>query len=112
MQDNLNLTLLSGGKALCTPAWNRSSDEQDHCFKLYYIVAGSCTLTTSAKPYQLSPGHTYLIDGVRLTRMACPSSMEVYWLHFMPDSLFLEQVLSALPPILELPPEQNESRQN
>lgn len=102
MQENHNTILIAGGKAHCTPAWNRNADEQDQCFKIYFLVGGSAVIQAAGENTNLASGRIYIIDGHRLEKMACPASMDVYWLHFMPESLYFEQVLSAIPAITEI----------
>jgi len=102
MHENLNITFLAGGKDHCTSDWNRKSDRQDLCFKIYYITKGGATLVSSKETINIRDGYIHIIDGHRLTEMKCADSMDVIWLHFEPESLFVEQVLSALPPIISL----------
>jgi AraC-like DNA-binding protein len=103
MHENLNLTFLAGGRNHCTPAWNRKAGREDICFKIYYITKGGATLVSSKESVDIQDGYIHIIDGNRLTEMRCAGSMDVFWLHFEPESLFIEQVLSALPPVISIP---------
>ncbi len=102
MQENLNTLMIAGGKARCTPAWKRKADEQDQCFKIYFLVTGSAELRAANTGIILRSGRIYIIDGHRLESMSCPAFMDVYWLHFEPESLYFAQVLSALPVVTEI----------
>jgi len=42
----------------------------------------------------LRAGHAYLIPGYHLARQECPRRMDVYWIHFVPESLYLSFLLS------------------
>jgi AraC family transcriptional regulator, arabinose operon regulatory protein len=88
--------LLTGGFARCDPAWNRASDGTDRCYKLYIPVAGEARLTLDSQAATVRAGAAYLIPGYHLTRHECPVRMDVYWLHFTPQSLDLAYLLSQL----------------
>ncbi len=101
MLANFNILFLSGGRSTCTPAWDKPADAIDACFKIYFIARGSAELSTCAGRHALRAGRIYLIDGHRLIAQRCPRRMDVFWVHFAPESLFLHRVLSALPPVAD-----------
>lgn len=103
MITNLNFLLLTGGRFLCTPAWNKPADGIDQCYKIYRVVTGSAALTTVAGRQPPRAGRTYLIDGHRLRSQKCHRRMDVFWVHFSPESLVLDRVLSSLPPVVDIP---------
>jgi AraC-like DNA-binding protein len=89
-------TVLIGGFHRCDPSWNRDSDGSDCCFKLYYPVLGEARLTLDAHQMTLHAGKAYLIPGYHLRRQECSERMDVYWLHFVPQSLHLRYLLSRM----------------
>jgi len=99
MIEDYNLTLLSGGYYRCDPAWNKSSTGIDQCYKVYFPIAGSATLEMDSGAFELKAGRIYFISGFRLKRQVCNSHMDVYWLHFVPESLYLRYLLDQLPPV-------------
>lgn len=98
---NFNILLLAGGRARCTPAWDKPADAIDACFKIYFVTGGSAELVSQAGRHPLRAGRIYLIDGHRLVAQRCPRRMDVAWVHFAPESLVLHRVLSALPPVTD-----------
>ena len=101
MLANFNILFLAGGRSVCTPAWDKPADAIDACFKIYFVAGGSAELATRAGRLPLRAGRIYLIDGHRLLAQRCPRRMDVFWVHFAPESLFLHRVLSALPPVTD-----------
>jgi AraC-like DNA-binding protein len=98
---NFNILLLSGGHYVCTPAWNKRADAIDACFKIYRVRRGAAALVAEDGTYALRAGRLYLIDGHRLVAQRCPRRMDVFWIHFAPESMFLERVLSSLPSVVD-----------
>jgi len=93
MLDNFHLSLISGGQHLCTPAWTRVSGSLDRCFKCYLPVSGTASVVLKGETARLAPGRLYFIPGYHLVRQECLRSMNVHWLHFVPDSYFLHRIL-------------------
>jgi AraC family transcriptional regulator, arabinose operon regulatory protein len=87
-------SLLAGGLHHCDPAWNKPTTGIDQCYKLYYPVRGHARLTLDTEEAPLRPGVLYLIPGYHLVRQECQRRMDVYWLHFVPESLDLTFQLS------------------
>lgn len=102
MIQDLNLILLSGGWHHCTPAWSmKTGAVPDHglsgldaCYKLYFPVNGAATLTVGGETRLLEAGKVYLFNGFRLEEQCCADFMDVYWLHFIPESLFFNYFLN------------------
>ena len=99
MIDDFNLTLLSGGFHRCTPAWTKPAGGIDHCFKVYFPVSGGAELETDAGRHPIRAGRVYFISGFRLRRQACDRRMDVYWLHFIPESATLRLLLDRVEPV-------------
>jgi len=91
--DDLNLILLAGGYARCTPAWNKAQSGIDQCYKVYAPVAGHAAVEMDNGTLDIVPGRIYFISGFRLERQTCPELLDVYWLHFVPASLYLRYLL-------------------
>lgn len=96
MLQDAPFSLLAGGLYRCDPSWNKPADGVDQCYKLYLPIRGHARLTLDAEELALRPGHAYLIPGYHLVRQECERRMDVYWLHFVPDSLPLSFVLSQI----------------
>lgn len=101
MIDNYNLVLLSGGHHHCDTSWSRKATGTDRCFKVYFPVSGAASLQMGSESISLQAGHVYLISGFRLVHQYCPEAMEVFWIHFVPESLYLHHLLDQLPPIFQ-----------
>jgi len=89
-------SLLAGGFASCNTSWNRPSHGGDRCYKLYFPVLGEARLFLDTQEMTLRAGEAYLIPGYHLTGQECDKRMDVYWLHFVPESLYLSFLLSHL----------------
>lgn len=101
MIDNYNLILLSGGHHRCDKSWSRKAKGTDRCYKAYFPVSGGASLQMGSDPLALRAGHAYLISGFQLTRQHCEQAMEVFWVHFVPESLYLHHLLNQLPPVFQ-----------
>lgn len=99
MIENYNLTLLSGGFYRCDPSWNKTASGLDQCFKVYFPVSGSATLSMDSGRFKVDAGKIHFISGFRLKEQTCDSHMDVYWLHFVPESIYLRYLLDQLPPV-------------
>lgn len=86
--------LLAGGFDRCGPAWTKPADSIDQCFKVYVPQLGRAAITVGPQTVALRPGEIYFIPGYQLTRQACPRRLDVYWIHFIPKSLYLFFLLS------------------
>lgn len=97
--DNLNLVLLSGGYHHCTSAWNAEPYGKDSCYKLYFPVKGSARICVNETWYDLLAGNIYFINGYVLDKNRCDGFMDVYWLHFVPESQLVAMHLNKLKPV-------------
>lgn len=96
--DDLNLILLSGGYARCTPAWNKDVSGIDQCYKVYVPVAGHAAVEMNDGTHEILPRRIYFISGFKLRRQICAEVLDVYWLHFVPASLYLRYLLDQSGP--------------
>jgi hypothetical protein len=99
MLDNYNLTLLSGGYYHCDAAWTKNARGVDQCYKVYFPVSGEAVLEMDSGTFRVEAQRIYFISGYRLKRQVCESRMDVYWLHFVPESLYLRYMLDQLEPV-------------
>ena len=103
MIEDYNLILLSGGHHLCDRTWTRAANGADQCYKIYLPVAGLAELVMSDGRYNIKAGNVYFISGYGLRRQICDSQMDVYWIHFVPESLYLSYLLDQLGPVHHWP---------
>ncbi|WP_113671410.1 AraC family transcriptional regulator [Vallitalea guaymasensis] len=96
--DNLNIKIISGGYNNCSPKWS-SKVTKDNCYKIYFPVHGKVNLMLDDDIYNIIEGNVYFINGYKLQEQICPEYMDVYWIHFLPSSLFLNKILDYLPPV-------------
>lgn len=100
MFDDVNLNLLSGGFFHCNPTWTRLATPLDYCYKVYFPVSGAARLEMETGPCTIHARRIYFISGFRLRRQVCEQRMDVYWLHFVPESLYLRCLLDRLPAVV------------
>jgi AraC-like DNA-binding protein len=104
--ESFNLILLCGGHTLCTPEnWNKQASAIDHCFKLYFPVAGSARIRLNGKWHTIEPQRYYFICGFHIEQQQCPHLFDVYWVHFIPTSLGLRHMLLHGPSLFAWPEE-------
>lgn len=96
---NLNLVLLSGGYHECSPAWNEDPLGKGNYYKLYFPVAGNARVFVENEWYEFIAGNVYFINGFLLDKQRCDTFMNVYWLHFIPESQFLSMCFNNLKPV-------------
>lgn len=87
-------SLLAGGFHRCDPSWNKPADGLDRCYKLYLPVGGHARLTLETQEMPLQAGCAYFVPGYRLRGQECAERMDVFWIHFVPESLYLTFLLS------------------
>jgi len=105
MLDNYKLIVLAGGFHHCDPSWSRTITGIERCYKIYIPTAGAASIITDTGEFPLRVGLVYFISGFRLKTQRCPSRMDVHWLHFMPESLYLRYLLDQAPPVQHWPRE-------
>jgi len=101
--EDTHLILLCGGFFRCTPAWDKGKTGIDDCYKFYFPVAGSARIESDSGVHAIRPGCAHFISGFRLRRQSCDRFMDVHWVHFFPESLYLRCLLDQLPPVVSLP---------
>lgn len=85
--------IISGGFSHCDSSWNKASDELDRCFKIYNPVNGDAIINVDNIEHRIHSGNIYFISGFNIISQKCSSFMDIYWLHFIPKSLYLRQTL-------------------
>lgn len=103
MIDDFNLILLSGGLYRCDARWTKAARGLDQCYKVYFPVSGEAYLEMNDQCYTLGAERIYFISGFRLKRQICAGQMSVYWMHFVPESLYLRYLLDQFPPVVSWP---------
>lgn len=93
-----SITITAGNFTHCGPAWNATHPTGEPVYKLYSIVAGQATVILADKPYPLRAGQIVLFSGYCLQENRCETFMDVYWLHFLPESPRLANRLAHSPP--------------
>lgn len=106
MISSLNFKILSGGFSHCNIFWNKSKDPLDQCFKLYFPQNGKINLLMENRPYEFIPNHAYFINGYQIQKQTCIEEMDIYWLHFVPESLYLKFLLMNLNSVYSWEPEE------
>lgn len=87
--------LLMGNFTRCDRSWGKNQGRFIHPFcRLYLVTAGGARVTLGEQDFELRSGNAYLLPGNILSRNRCDDFMEVYWVHFAPQSLWLEYYLS------------------
>lgn len=103
MLDNYRLIVLAGGFTRCDSAWNKPIAEIERCYKVYVPVDGTASIETDTGVFPLAPGQIYFISGFHLKAQRCPTRMDVHWLHFMPESMYLSYLLDQVSPVQQWP---------
>ena len=85
--------VLMGGSFQGGSIWNKSSNDIDKCFKIYYMLKGKAIVSSETEQIELVPNNIYFINGYKLTSQNCEEIMFVEWLHFIPDSAYLNHLL-------------------
>ncbi len=94
---NFNLQLLCGGFYHCTQSWNKTVRGIDRCYKFYFPVGGSANVIIDDTDLTIKTGYCYFLSGFHIEKQYCKKDMDVYWVHFMPESLYLRYILSKIP---------------
>lgn len=94
MIQDFNIKLLSGGFTRVEKKWTMDINRHDSCFKLYLPLSGEVALIMDGEKKIVVPGNLYFISGWHIERQICNDFVEVVWLHFIPDSLRLQFMLS------------------
>lgn len=87
--------LLDGGYARCDRQWGKKSGIFTSPFcRLYLVVSGQARVTVGKREFELRGGNVYFLPGNISSRNSCDDFMEVFWVHFAPQSLWLEYFLN------------------
>ena len=97
--ENLGFTLLNGGFYRCGTHWNKTTSKIDRCYKLYFPVAGGASLVLDGTEHELRAGNAYFLSGFHFDRQSCDDFMDVYWIHFVPESVKVGMMMALCPPI-------------
>lgn len=97
--DSFECKIITGGFNHCDSSWNKASDELDQCFKIYNPISGSATINLGDTQFHIKSGNIYLISGFSIVSQQCTSPMDIYWLHFIPASLYLRHILLKSGPV-------------
>ncbi len=89
------IKLLMGGFNRCDRRWGKSEGSLANPFcRFYLITKGAARVTIGGKEFELRSGNAYFLPCNILSRNSCDGFMEVYWVHFAPQSLWLEYFLT------------------
>ena len=91
--------IITGGFSHCDVSWNKTSDELDRCFKIYNPVKGEASINIDGIEYPIESDYIYFISGFNLKAQKCTSFIDIYWLHFIPTSIYLRHILLKSAPI-------------
>ena len=99
---NANIKVLIGGSFCGGEAWNKPASELDKCFKIYYFREGEALISDQDNTFTLESGNLYFINGHALQSQQCLKKMVVDWIHFHPESVYLDYLLKFSPCVVEL----------
>jgi AraC-like DNA-binding protein len=91
--DSFECKIITGGFNQCDYTWNKSSDELDRCFKIYLPIKGKAIISMDNEIVTINPGNIYFLSGFNISAQKCISPLEIYWLHFVPASMYLRHLL-------------------
>jgi AraC family transcriptional regulator of arabinose operon len=97
--DSFECKIITGGFSHCDSSWNKKRDELDQCFKIYIPTEGDATIRIKEVDYPINSNNIYFISGFEIDSQKCATFMNVYWLHFIPTSLYLRRILLNSAPI-------------
>ncbi len=90
---NANINLLMGGLYVGGQNWTKPASDIDQCYKIYRFREGESIIHSCENKYLLNPGEVYFINGYSVISQECLKHMSVDWLHFIPDSVYLNHLL-------------------
>lgn len=91
-----------GGSYKGGSEWNKPANDIDKCYKLYHFTDGLSEIISCDKTFQLKPGKLYFINGFSINSQRCPERMSVYWIHFIPESVYFNHLLKHCSCVVEL----------
>lgn len=99
---NSNPKVLMGGFFQGGNLWNKPANDIDKCFKIYFMQNGEAIVYEADKLIKLSNNQLYFINGYKLASQYCVDSMSVEWLHFITDSVYLNNLKKSIPLVVSL----------
>ncbi len=97
------LIITQGGHYHCTPTnWRGSGDWSDSA-KIYAPTAGRAWMAVAGQRTDLCAGRLYLIPPHHKLEFGAVRSMNVDWLHFLPESPVVDAQLAAIGTVLGFP---------
>jgi AraC-like DNA-binding protein len=92
--------IITGGITHCDQSWNKTRNELDQCFKIYHPIKGEAKIDIDNVLHTIEEGNTYFISGYKIISQSCDSFMDILWLHFVPESLYLRRLLIDSEPFI------------
>lgn len=99
---NANTKLIMGGSYCGGTQWNKSANDIDKCFKLYFLRKGSAEITSESNNFTIQGPNLYFINGYSIKSQKCIDKMVVDWIHFQPESVYLNYLLRSAPCVKKL----------
>jgi AraC-like DNA-binding protein len=91
-----------GGSYQGGNGWNKPANDIDKCFKIYYMHEGEAVVSSEKTKLTLCAENLYFINGHMLTSQYCPEFMSVDWIHFIPDSVYINHLLKTCSLVIPL----------
>lgn len=91
-----------GGSYQGGNSWNKPANDIDKCFKIYYVNEGEAVVSSESTKFTLCAKKLYFINGHALNSQYCPEFMSVDWIHFIPDSVYLNHLLKTCSLVIPL----------
>jgi len=82
-------------RSVLGPAW-RTDHTQDAKDRIYYVLAGTGTVSHHGETFPLRPGGLYLIPAHTPHSHACDGRLELYWCHFCAETCYGTPLFSHL----------------
>jgi len=94
--DSPSLDFTAGGYYVCTPKWTTHSIEIVQEQRIYFALKGEAFVLLDGKPYAIRGGNICFIPAHYPSRNLCNGRLTLYWMHFKPQSLYLDLLLSRV----------------
>ena len=94
--------IITGGFNHLDSSWSKTSNELNRCFKIYNPIKGDAIINIDNSEYSINSENIYFISGFNIVSQKCNSFMDIFWLHFIPTSLYLRHILLQAKPIYVL----------
>lgn len=103
---NSNIKLIMGGSYYGGSEWNKSANEVDNCYKLYYLKEGQAELQSNGYSFPITGPNLYYINGYAIESQRCIEKIRVDWIHFQPESVYFNHILKQSSCVVPLKKEQ------